>query len=121
MVRKIWHASKSVTNGITDGCNPKPIYPSNFFEVGRHKKSIKCIIRKCIRKKEKMQTGHIILKVFYLSCDSFLLFAVMIKYFGQTGLGRVDPVQTNMGLHCLSFNLHLSDALFYGKNTLFKF
>ena len=44
MVHKIWHASKSVTNGHTDWCtnNPKPINPSNFFEVGgiKNKKMI---------------------------------------------------------------------------------
>ena len=33
-----------------------------------------------------------------------------------------DPYQTApQGLHCLQFHLHLSDALFYGKATLFEF
>ena len=29
--------------------------------------------------------------------------------------------QSDQGLHCLSFHLHLLDALLYGKTTLFKF
>ena len=46
-VHRIWHASKSVTNGRTDAQtharmdNPRPICPLNFFEVGgiiKHKK-----------------------------------------------------------------------------------
>ena len=49
---------------------------------------------------------------------------VMILSFQTDRTGQtVDPDQTapDQGLWCLTFHLHLLDALLYGRATLFKF
>ena len=61
---------------------------------------------------------------FYLSN-----FTVMIQSFrtdrsGQTVQTQIRLLleeQSDQGLHCLQFPLHLLDALLYGKSSLFKF
>ena len=40
---------------------------------------------------------------------------------GQTVQTQIREEQSDQGLHCLPFCLHLLDALLYGKATLFKF
>ena len=39
----------------------------------------------------------------------------------QTQLKLLQEEQSDQGLHCLQFPLHLLDALLYDKATLFKF
>ena len=39
----------------------------------------------------------------------------------QTQIRLLLEEQSDQGLHCLPFRLHLLDALFYGKAALFNF
>ena len=50
----------------------------------------------------------------------------VLKFLGrQVWVNSADPDQTeeqsDQGLHCLPFHLHLLDALLYGNATLFEF
>ena len=64
-------------------------------------------------------------QVFYFS-RNFGNYTIMIPSFWtvrQVWANSVDPdqEQSDQGLHCLPFGLHLLGALFYGKTTLIKF
>ena len=39
----------------------------------------------------------------------------------QVWVNSADPLQSDQGLHCLQFCLHLLEALLYDKALLFKF
>ena len=39
----------------------------------------------------------------------------------QTQIRLLLEEQSDQGLHCLQFHLHLLEALLYGKTTLFQF
>ena len=39
----------------------------------------------------------------------------------QTQIRQLLEEQSDQGLHCLQFRLHLLNALFYGKASLFNF
>ena len=45
----------------------------------------------------------------------------MILKFVQTGLGNVAPGQSDQGLHCFPFGIHLLDTQLSDKTTVFKF
>ena len=70
-----------------------------------------------------------LLKTRKFSNIPFTLCTVMILGFrtdrsGQTVQTQIRLLlqeQSDQGLHCLQFPLHLLDALFYGKSILFNF
>ena len=112
---------------------------SSWGSSGKEKTKVDLFLLKSVRKYLKILYSHILcpMSIIFFSyrCillrsgKSYALHTIMILSFqsdmsGQTVHTQIRLLleeQSDQGLHCLQFHLHLLEALLYGNASLFKF